>query len=287
MFNIGEELKRSTIHDKYGGSRQSGICPCANFPYIFIFSGESGELYGYHDEWLTDDLFQYTGEGKLGNMSFYRGNLALRDHLKNGKRVFLFKSTKKSFVKFEAELQLFDIDFFDGLDENGVLRVAIKFFFKRVVANRVEEYLEQYPKFDIEVPKELQIKNTDSSTVVKSRIGQGAYRKSILYRWGNRCAVTGFYGESKVLVASHIVPWREATDKERLDVNNGILLSPLYDSLFDKHLISFGDEGEILLSNKLKSTPYSKLNIDGKEKIIGFKEENMEYLKRHRQSASL
>ena len=133
MFNPGIEIKRSTIHDEYGGSRQSGISPCAEHPYIFIFSGESGEQYGYHDEWLNDSVFHYTGEGKLGDMSFVRGNLALRDHLANGKRVFLFKSAKtRSHVEFQAEVQLFDVDYFQGVDESGELRVAIKFFFSRV-----------------------------------------------------------------------------------------------------------------------------------------------------------
>ena len=51
----------------------------------------------------------------------------------------------------------------------------------------------------------------------------------------------------KILIASHIVPWKEASDNERLDVENGILLSPTIDALFDKHLISFNDDGSIII----------------------------------------
>ena len=55
----------------------------------------------------------------------------------------------------------------------------------------------------------------------------------------------------KILISSHIVPWSECTDDERLDVDNGILLSPNVDALFDKHLISFSDEGELITSNAI------------------------------------
>ncbi len=47
------------------------------------------------------------------------------------------------------------------------------------------------------------------------------------------------------------MPWSEATEEERLDPNNGILLSPLYDALFDRHLISFDDNGKILVSERI------------------------------------
>ena len=54
----------------------------------------------------------------------------------------------------------------------------------------------------------------------------------------------------KILIASHIKRWSDCNEEERLDVNNGILLSPTFDSLFDKHLISFSDEGEILINTE-------------------------------------
>lgn len=59
-------------------------------------------------------------------------------------------------------------------------------------------------------------------------------------------AVTGF-NDSRILIASHPLPpapWADANDDERLDVNNGILLSPTYDALFDKYLITFDNSGQ-------------------------------------------
>lgn len=131
---------------------------------------------------------------------------------------------------------------------------------------------------------ELEYKIPDSTSrkgLVTSRIGQGNYRRGVLRRWRNRCAVTGFQG-TEILIASHIVPWKDANDKERLDVNNGILLSPTYDALFDKHLISFGDDGKIILSISLRRHDYQNLGITGDERIESLTLENLEYLRRHR-----
>lgn len=88
-------------------------------------------------------------------------------------------------------------------------------------------------------------------------------------------------GPVEILVASHIVPWRDSNDEERLDVENGILLSPLLDALFDKHLISFNEDGRILFSTQV--TPAMRLcyGLSGAEKIEVTSGMNP-YLERHR-----
>ena len=79
----------------------------------------------------------------------------------------------------------------------------------------------------------------------------------------------------ELLIASHIVPWRDADDSERLDVDNGILLSPNYDALFDRHLISFNDDGQIMLSESVPKDLTASLSISGKEKIKVFEDESV------------
>lgn len=120
---------------------------------------------------------------------------------------------------------------------------------------------------------------TERKGLVTSRVGQGYYRQELIRKFNGECAVTKSDVE-EILIASHIVPWSKSSDDERLDVDNGILLSPLYDALFDKHLISFTDEGEMLVSNNIEAqTNY--LNIEKALKIkvtYGMKK----YLKRHR-----
>ena len=103
---------------------------------------------------------------------------------------------------------------------------------------------------------------TERQGLVTSRVGQGYYRQEILKRWENQCAVSGL-SITKVLIASHILPWKESNDSDRLDVGNGILLSPNLDALFDKHLISFENNGEMIISNKLSDEQINILGING------------------------
>lgn len=278
--------KRSVIHDQYGGNRQGGIAPSAKQPYIFIFSGKSGSQYGYKDGWDNPNVFSYTGEGQIGDMKFVKGNLALRDHIKNGKRVFLFEYERSGYVKFISELEFFDIGFFDTPDIKKNQRLGIKFFFKKKGAfipvspeqfqiNQINENRPDYA--DVLLPNK-----TERSGLVTSRVGQGAYRKRIIHRWEYQCAVTKF-NKIEILIASHIIPWSESTDMERLDVHNGILLSPVYDALFDKHLISFDHKGGIILSDSIEEQSYKKIGVTGKEKIQNLSLYNFAYLDRHRE----
>ena len=121
---------------------------------------------------------------------------------------------------------------------------------------------------------------TERKGLVTSRVGQGYYRQQIIEKWGGKCPVTGINIKS-ILISSHIVPWSESNDEERLDVENGILLSPLFDSLFDRHLISFRDTGEILVSKNVNKDNLERLGLNDHIKIEiskGMKK----YLKKHR-----
>lgn len=271
--------RRGDIHLKYGGNVQSGICPSARYPYIFIFTGKSGTQHGYQDVWENENVFSYTGEGQNGDMEFTRGNLALRDHLKTGKRVFLFEHVKKGFVKFISELTFLDCDFYETHDTGGKSRIGIKFFFKRVGAT-IQYELNTIPLVAEDPEEYLQPTLTERSGVVLSRVGQGAYRKSIINRWENQCAVTGF-NDSRVLIASHIHPWKDANDNERLDINNGILLSPTYDALFDRHLITFENNGKIVLTDSIKIQTFNKVGVTGNERIRNLRDSNFIYLEKH------
>lgn len=81
MFEIGREYHRqSEIHGKFGGQQRGGIASPKNFPYIFLFTSENGEEYGYHDR-FQEEIFWYTGEGQVGDMKMIRGNKNIRDHV--------------------------------------------------------------------------------------------------------------------------------------------------------------------------------------------------------------
>jgi hypothetical protein len=85
--------------------------------------------------------------------------------------------------------------------------------------------------------------DTQRAMLVQARVGQGRFRTGLLMRWGRHCPLTGI-GELGLLRASHIIAWRAcASDGERLDPENGLLLSALWDAAFDRGLVSFADDG--------------------------------------------
>ncbi|HYE55359.1 MAG TPA: HNH endonuclease signature motif containing protein [Chitinophagaceae bacterium] len=211
-------------------------------------------------------------------MRLVKGNLALFDHLKNNKKVFLFKKVEKSYVEYEGELELLEVNSDKAPDTNGNERNAFKFFFKRASDRHP---IRSLSAVSMPEPPARPPDTTEREGLVTSRVGQGAYRRSILYRWDFKCAVTKC-DRLEILIASHIVPWRDSNNFERLDVNNGILLSPVYDALFDRHLISFENSGRIILSEALLKTDYKVLGVTGKEVINNLSHENFPYLDRHR-----
>ena len=126
------------------------------------------------------------------------------------------------------------------------------------------------------------LQETEKIQLTKSRVGQGTFRFH-LERIEKRCRVTHL-DNSKYLIASHIKPWKDSTNMERLDGNNGLLLSPHIDKLFDKGFISFSDCGEIIISDKLDQKIFESWSIDKKMNVGLFNENQMKYLHYHREN---
>lgn len=128
MFTPGKIYKRRSLHKKYGGQWQGGISTPAKYPFIFIFTGPSGHAYGYgFDGWNTKEFYNYTGEGQLGNMKFIKGNKAIRDHVKDNKKLFLFEQTSSGNVKFVREMEYVDYKIKKGPDLKKNIRDVIVF----------------------------------------------------------------------------------------------------------------------------------------------------------------
>lgn len=119
--------------------------------------------------------------------------------------------------------------------------------------------------------------STEKENLVKCRIGQGDFRDKLIKYWAG-CSVTKFK-RIEILIASHIKPWRNSDNNERLDQFNGLLLTPNLDKLFDKGYISFDNDGKILISKKL--TNYEILGIN-KNMKINIQKEHKKYLEFHR-----
>lgn len=122
-----------------------------------------------------------------------------------------------------------------------------------------------------------EISETEKEQVIKSRIGQSAFKKALL-AIEKKCRLCGVTDE-RFLVASHIKPWSQSSNQERLEVNNGLLLCPNHDALFDKGYISF-DDGMIVISDSLDEATKVFLNINETIKIA-LNEGQQKYMKWH------
>lgn len=110
------------------------------------------------------------------------------------------------------------------------------------------------------VKNDMSLASTEKEVIVKSRRGQGKYRELLLNKYNKTCIITKV-NISQVLVASHIKPWVVCDNDERIDVNNGFLLSATYDRLFDSGLITFSIEGKMKISSLVSKDNATKLNI--------------------------
>ena len=109
-------------------SSRAGSATPTHAPFVFLFTADTGEQYGYRDGWSSDNVFLYTGEGQVGDMAFIRGNRAIRDHVADGKDLLLFEALGKG--KGYRYLGLFSCASWDtlrGPDKNGTERQVIRF----------------------------------------------------------------------------------------------------------------------------------------------------------------
>ena len=101
---------------------------------------------------------------------------------------------------------------------------------------------------------------TTQKALIDARRGQGFFRKQLDLRWDSKCAITECTIR-EILRASHIKPWKISDNQERLDPENGILLSANIDILFDKGFISFDDGGNMLISKRLSARDQKLLGL--------------------------
>jgi HNH endonuclease len=139
---------------------------------------------------------------------------------------------------------------------------------------------EEDEKHEEEIQNRTDIGPTQKLKLVKARRGQGIFKKN-LENFESACRVTGV-GDIRHLRASHMKPWRDSTDFEKLDGNNGLLLSPHVDHLFDRGHISFSDAGTLLVSPDMTQEVLETWGIFEGQKCGVFREEQRIYLDYHR-----
>lgn len=133
-----------------------------------------------------------------------------------------------------------------------------------------------------QVRADNQIAETERQAIVLARRGQGRFKLNVM-RIERACRITGVTREEH-LRASHCKPWRDATNEERLDGENGLLLTPNADHLFDRGFIGFDANGDVLISPvaHVESLKRMGLEPDRKLNVGRFSEGQQHYLTFHR-----
>lgn len=127
----------------------------------------------------------------------------------------------------------------------------------------------------------VHVSETERTALIKARNGQGEFRRRLIELWGG-CSVTQLANHS-LLLASHIKPWRDSSNIERLDPYNGLLLAAPVDHLFDKGLVTFLSDGAMQVSSVLSSAELGIFGVSGPMRLRFTRKEHQRYLEHHRE----
>lgn len=158
--------RKNDLHLIFGGSGRSGIAPCANSPFVFLFTGRGGKKHGYNDEW-HNGVFLYSGEGQVGNQTMKVGNEAIRTHVERGRDLLLFTNVKNG-VRFEGIFHYAGHHIARGRDRNNKLRNLIIF---HLIQDQPQELLPDFalPKRPISAKHLRALRDDAYSMYAKSK----------------------------------------------------------------------------------------------------------------------
>lgn len=139
----------------------------------------------------------------------------------------------------------------------------------------------------VEIESNRNISETEKSSLILARRGQGIFKQNVA-QIEHACRVTKV-DRPEHLIASHCKPWRDSSNEERLDGENGLLLTPSIDHLFDRGFISFDDGGTLLISPVAHKPSLQRMGVPT-DKLLNvgqFSSGQRKYLDFHRDSVFL
>lgn len=280
VYNDGYDEKNTKSYSQKAVSYAYVDDELFNYMRSYIVSNELKEslvsnlsnLSSLFHQWLLDlgksekTAINYLGaiRGSISNWMIEKGIIS--EALTEIKSYHLF-------VNFEnqaRQLQEFKVRDAKG---NGMYSSALSHY---------HQFLADLSQVDIDadirhVLSDKKLTETEKTILVNTRMGQGHFRSKLVEMWCG-CAVTK-YKNTQMLVASHIKPWRDANNQERLDKYNGLLLIANLDKAFDLGFISFDDNGKVLISKYLERPDVLGLNEDMSFNVMT---EHKKYLGYHR-----
>ena len=181
----------------------------------------------------------------------------------------------------DALMSLMDISIQKAVRENPALLVGAPVVEKKPDVIEWEDHIEK------QIKDRDDIQSTERVSLVNARRGQGLFKERVKLI-ERQCRITKV-DNSIHLIASHIKPWRDCENQERLDGENGLLLTPSIDHLFDGGFISFEKNGELLLSPRADKMSLKKMGVPVDEKygVGSFTDAQKHYLEYHRKEIFL
>ena len=142
-------------------------------------------------------------------------------------------------------------------------------------------------KLELEIITDKSVRETERLSIIRARVGQGLFKERVNLI-ETKCRITGV--ENPVhLIASHCKPWRDSNNEERLNGENGLLLTPSIDHLFDRGFISFENSGTLIISPVAHHSSLLRMGVNTKEIVNagGFTSGQKKFLDFHRNSVFL
>ena len=142
-------------------------------------------------------------------------------------------------------------------------------------------------RLEQDVVQDASIPDTDRAAIIRARRGQGLFKERV-QQVERRYRITGVENEAH-LIASHCKPWRDSNNDERLDGENGLLLTPSIDHLFDRGFIGFEDSGRLIISPVADRAFLDRMGVETREVVnVGqFSSGQRRYLDFHRNNVLL
>jgi predicted restriction endonuclease len=139
-------------------------------------------------------------------------------------------------------------------------------------------------RVEVAIATDTAIRETEKTALVQARRGQGLFRDNVR-SIERACRITKVE-RMEHLIASHVQPWRDSNNEERLDGENGLLLTPTVDHLFDKGFISFEDSGRLIVSPVADQKSLTRMGVDPVNGVnVGaFSQGQRRYLNFHREN---
>ncbi len=232
----------------------------------------------YQKDISKDWLEYYSQIQKFLNREFFTFDKAVGD--RDTARYYI-RSYNDIFRKYFRNIMLPGISYVSILKIKNI-NGTIFFLFRPLLSYSFNPYYHPAKEKQVEEAiEQKKLPKREKEQLIKARIGQGIYRQMLLEE-SSECIITRVNDE-RILIASHIKPWSVSNDIEKMDHNNGLVLTPTYDKLFDQGFITFKNDGSIIVSPYISPLNIKKLNlVQGRKYTFPQTDKRKEYLAYHR-----